>query len=284
MKKVVTIGGGTGSYTVLSGLRTIPEISISALVSMADDGGSTGILRKELGVLPPGDVRQCLIALSEQSEVIKKLMGYRFETGSLAGHNFGNIFLASLEKVTGSFETGLKFATQFMQLEGAVLPITFDNAKLNGVLKSGETIEGESNLDRMNLKIGDVVKIFYKDKVIINPKAAKALYEADYIIICPGVFYSSILPNFIVEGFKETLAESKAKIIAIENLDNENTDMYISTLESYLGKSTDTVIGKDTSLMSREIVVQKPEDAIKRSTIRHDVEKLALRIKQIIEA
>src|SRR5664279_903349 len=108
MRNIVTIGGGTGSYTVLSGLKNLEDVSLTALVSMADDGGSTGVLRDELGVLPPGDVRQCLVALSEHSDIVRKLMNYIFENGGLSGHNFGNIFLAALEKVTGNFAKGVE--------------------------------------------------------------------------------------------------------------------------------------------------------------------------------
>ena len=111
MKKIVTVGGGTGSFTVLSGIKNIPNVDITAIVSMADDGGSTGVLRDELGVLPPGDVRQCLIALSEHGDTVRKLIGYRFSRGSLSGHSFGNIFLAALEKVTGDFVSGVEVAS-----------------------------------------------------------------------------------------------------------------------------------------------------------------------------
>src|SRR3989338_1741596 len=124
MKNIITVGGGTGSYTVLSGLKNIPDISISALVSMADNGGSTGVLRDELGVLPPGDVRQCLVALSDHSDIVRKLINYRFNEGSLLGHNFGNILLAALEKVTGDFIKGVEIASEILKVKGLVIPVT----------------------------------------------------------------------------------------------------------------------------------------------------------------
>src|SRR3989344_5964762 len=118
MKNIVTIGGGTGSYTVLMGLKELKDISLFALVSMADNGGSTGVLRDELGVLPPGDVRQCLVALSEHSDIVRKLMNYRFSEGSLTGHSFGNILLAALEKVTGDFARGVEVASEILKVKG----------------------------------------------------------------------------------------------------------------------------------------------------------------------
>src|SRR3989338_8195197 len=143
IKNVMTVGGGTGSYTVLSGLKDLPNVSLSALVSMADDGGSTGVLRDELGVLPPGDVRQCLVALSEHTNIVRKLMNYRFENGGLAGHSFGNIFLVALEKVTGNFVKGIEIASEILKVRGIVIPVTNQKAKLSILLSSGVLGEGE---------------------------------------------------------------------------------------------------------------------------------------------
>src|SRR3989344_2470956 len=142
-KSIVTVGGGAGSYTILSGLKNIPDIRLTALVSMADDGGSTGLLRDELGVLPTGDVRQCLVALSEHDDIVRKLVNYRFENGSLTGHNFGNIFLAALEKVTGDFTRGVEIASEILKVRGAVIPTTGNKAKLCIKLSDGKIIEGE---------------------------------------------------------------------------------------------------------------------------------------------
>ncbi|MBP6949192.1 MAG: YvcK family protein [Candidatus Pacebacteria bacterium] len=143
MKSVVTIGGGTGSYTILSGLKDIPNISLTSLVSMADDGGSTGVLRDELGVLPPGDVRQCLIALSEHTDIVRSLMGYRFSEGTLTGHSFGNIFLAALEKVTGDFGSGVEIASEILKVKGKVIPITTNKAELRMIMKDDSCLKGE---------------------------------------------------------------------------------------------------------------------------------------------
>jgi len=150
------------------------------------------------------------------------------------------------------------------------------------LLTTGQKIEDESKINNIDLKIPDVKKIFYKNKVKLNPKAARAIREADYIIICPGDFYTSIVPNLIVSGFKGALAQSKAKIIAIENLDNKEVDNYLNKLEWYLGKRVDNLISGDKSLMSRKIIIKDPADTTKRSLIRHDSEKLAKCIQKII--
>ncbi len=145
-KKIVTIGGGTGSFTLLSGLRDYP-FEISAIVSMADDGGSTGRLRDELGVLPPGDVRQCLVALSEESKKLRQLFNYRFETGDLAGHTVGNILLSALEKMEGSFSKGLDLAMKILRIKGKVIPVTNNNVNLFLKMKNGKVLKGENEIN-----------------------------------------------------------------------------------------------------------------------------------------
>src|SRR5690606_4195849 len=145
MKKVVVMGGGTGNFTVLRGLKN-HNVDLSAIVSMADDGGSTGILRDELGVLPPGDVRQCLVALSDSSRLMRSLMNYRFENGGLGGHNFGNLFLSALEKVTGSFERAVEEMGRILYIKGKVIPVTTHQVRLKMVLKDNTLLEGEKEI------------------------------------------------------------------------------------------------------------------------------------------
>src|SRR3989338_3690809 len=145
MKKVVVIGGGTGNFVVLRGLKKY-NVDLSAIVSMADDGGSTGILRDELGVLPPGDVRQCLVALSDSSRLMRSLMNYRFENGGLQGHSFGNLFLSALEKVTGSFEKAVDEAGKILSIRGKVIPVTTHHVRLKMILKNGKTLESEKEI------------------------------------------------------------------------------------------------------------------------------------------
>ena len=149
MLNIVTVGGGTGSYAVLSGLKNLSNISISAIVSMADDGGSTGILRRELEVHPMGDIRQCLAALTP-NKALHNFMEHRFSKGNLVGHMSGNIFLAALEIATGSFEASLKIATKFLQPKGVVIPVTLDNAELSVLLTTGQKIEDESKINNID--------------------------------------------------------------------------------------------------------------------------------------
>ena len=142
MKKIVTIGGGTGNFVVLRGLKKYP-VDLSAIVSMADSGGSTGILRDELGVLPPGDVRQCLVALSNSSRLMRSLMNYRFEQGNLGGHSFGDLLLSALEKVTGSFEKAVEEVGKILVIKGKVIPVTTNQVHLKMVLNNQEVLDGE---------------------------------------------------------------------------------------------------------------------------------------------
>ena len=250
MINIVTIGGGTGSYTVLSGLKNLENVSLSALVSMADNGGSTGMLRDELGVLPPGDVRQCIVALSEHSEIVRKLMNYRFGEGSLKGHSFGNILIAALEKVTGDFTKGVLVASEILKVKGKVIPITSDKAELSILLSNGTLFEGVVTVDSIDFQNSCLKRIFYKNEnVKLNKNAKDAILKADYIIVGPGNYFCSVIPNLIVTGFKEVVAKSKAKIIFPVNLTNKQEHTkdwkvsdYLKNVESYLGKPVDFIL------------------------------------------
>lgn len=216
--RCVVIGGGTGSFGVLTGMKDhIPHIS--ALVSMADDGGSTGVLRDELGVLPPGDVRQCLVALSDASDEVRDLFNFRFEEGSLAGHSFGNLFLSAVEKMTNNFGDAVRMAGDVLRIRGEVLPITLDNVRMAARWDDGTIVQGQ---DRINIthfvSEKGAPNLYLEPKARINPDADRAIRRADILIIAPGDIYTSLGPLLIVDGVSEALQATGAKIVYVCNL------------------------------------------------------------------
>jgi uncharacterized cofD-like protein len=216
MVKAVVIGGGTGSFTILSGLKNYVS-DLTALVSMADDGGSTGQLRDELGVLPPGDVRQCLVALA-RSPKVRNLFNYRFEEGSFKGHSFGNLFLTALEKMTGDFRAGVELATEVLQVAGKVEPITLDKVTL--MMQDGDrVVRGERLID--DGSFGPRPKLWLEPDPAANPAALDAIKRADLIIIAPGSLYTSLGAALVVPGIGEALHKSKAKKVYVCNLVNK---------------------------------------------------------------
>lgn len=261
MKKVVTIGGGTGSFMLLTGLKKYP-VKISAIVSMADDGGSTGILRDELGVLPPGDVRQCLVALSDSSEKLRELMNYRFEKGALKGHNFGNLLLSALEKIEGDFAKGVEEAAKILDIKGEVIPVSGGNMRLQIRLKNNEVLEGESQLDHNEKvrKIG-INKIFLKYKVKANKKALDRIKKADFIVIGPGDHFGSILPNLLLKEISRAIKKSKAKVIynckltnKMGQTDNFDLNRFVEKIENYIGKNRIDFVTYNTARPSASLI------------------------------
>lgn len=220
MKNVVVIGGGTGIFAVLTGLKKYPY-NLSAVVSMADDGGSTGVLREEFGTLPPGDIRRALVALSaSDNKIVSELFNYRFkEKSSLRGHSLGNLLLTALEKITGSFDQAVEEAVKILNVKGNVIPVTLESTHLFATLKDGKTIEGETNIDipKHDGKI-PINRVFLKPVVKANPGAVQAIRDADVIIIGPGDLYTSLLPNLIVEGVSAAISASNAKVVYIVNI------------------------------------------------------------------
>lgn len=242
-KKIVVIGGGTGTFTVLSGLKHYP-VDLTAIVTMADDGGSTGRLRDEFGVLPPGDLRQCLVALAEEDTVMRQLFNHRYDRGELKGHNFGNIFISTLEQVTGNLDKALDVAGQILNIRGRVVPVTLSKVQLVAELNNGKVLEGESALSDYQLvsRFG-MKKIYLTPKALANPKAIAAIKEADLIVVGPGNLYASLIPNFLVSGIGRALINAKAKKVYTANLMNKNghTDDffvsdYVHVLEAAIGK------------------------------------------------
>src|SRR3989344_5030078 len=221
MKKVVTIGGGGGRYVVLCGVRGF-RVDITAVVSMFDSGSSSGILRDEFGVLPPGDVRRCLLALSDgkRAEILRELFNYRFNGGTgLSGHSFGNLFLVALSGIYGSDIEAIRKASELLDLKGKVLPVSLDKCDLHAILENGEEIIGETNIDiPKHDGSTKIQRVFLEPSATLFEEADRALREADLIIIGPGDPYTSVIPNLIVGGMKEALRDSKGKKIVVTNL------------------------------------------------------------------
>jgi uncharacterized cofD-like protein len=214
--KIVVIGGGTGSFTLLSELKNYTH-NITALVNMVDDGGSTGVLRDELGVLPAGDIRQCLVALSTTPRV-RDLFNYRFDDGGMKGHAFGNLFMAALEKMTGSFADAVETASEVLSVKGRVEPITLDDVKMVVKLDDGTVVNGQHNVESLKIPEGQRPWLDLEPEANINPRAKRAIVEADLVVIAPGLLYGSLAPALLVKGVTRALAESKAKKIYVCNL------------------------------------------------------------------
>lgn len=217
--RIVVIGGGTGTFTVLSGLKHYAR-DLSAIVTMADDGGSTGILRDEMGVLPPGDVRQCLVALSPDSHLMRELLNHRFETGQFEGHAFGNLLLSALEQVSGGFSEAVKTAEKILNISGRVIPVTTDNVRLKLDIH-GRTVTGEKHIQETPFQRSDKPKLRLEPAARLNPEAAEAIVRADVIVIGPGNLHSSLIPNLLVGGIKEALIDSQARKVFVSNLVNK---------------------------------------------------------------
>jgi uncharacterized cofD-like protein len=245
---VVTIGGGTGTFVVLSGLKKYP-INLSAIVSMMDSGGSAGRLRDQLGVLPPGDLRQALIALSQSEEIWRDLFTYRFEKGDLKGHTFGNIFLSSLEMISGSLDKSIDLASHILDTVGEVVPVTFTKCTLCARYKDGKELKGESLIDIALKKRPRITYMCLEPEAKPNPNALDKIKKADFIILGPGDLYTSTIPNLLVDGVAEEIRKSKAKKIYVSNLmtklgetDDYKVSDHVEELKNYLGGDVDYIV------------------------------------------
>lgn len=318
LKKVVVIGGGTGNFVVLRGLKQYP-LDLTAIVSMTDDGGSTGILRDELGVLPPGDVRQCLVALSNSSRLMRSLMNYRFENGGLGGHSFGNLLLSALEKVTGSFEKAVEEAGKILFIKGKVIPVTTHQVRLKMVLNDRKVLEGEKEI-YLSQEIDQGYKTIYLEPFPkVNPRVIEEIQNADLIIVGPGGLHTSLIPNLLVEGVCEAILRSDARKVYVVNLMNRKgqttgykTSHYLKELVRFMGKDifdhilinvqkpADHLIEvyagegelvendlEDDRLIFAELLGRLAEeprrDLMKRNLIRHDSKKLAQELMNIVD-
>lgn len=223
--KVVTIGGGTGLSVLLRGLKKYP-LEITAVVTVADDGGSSGKIRSDMNIPSPGDIRNVIAALSDVEPYLEKMFQYRFDSGEVKGHPVGNLMIAAMTDIHGDFSTAVKVMSRILNVRGTVLPTTNDIATLNAVLSDGEIIRGESSIT----KAGGVINHVYitPSRVKPNEDVLKAIEEADYIIMGPGSLYTSIIPNLVISKVSEKIKESNAKKIYVCNVMTQHgeTDNY----------------------------------------------------------
>lgn len=291
LKKIVVIGGGTGVFTVLTGLRDWPH-ELAAVVSMADDGGSTGVLRETFGILPPGDIRRALVALAAtDNKILSELFNYRFEQGlGLEGHSFGNLLLTALERLTGDFSSAVKEASRILGVKGEVIPVTLQKTKLFAELENGRIIEGETNIDipkhdgRIRIR-----RAFLKPKPMANPEAVFAIKSASVVVIGPGDLYTSIIPNLLVTGVREALKTSRAKKIYACNLMTKFGETYgfrssdfLRTIEAYLGKNVLNYFVANIERPHRERL--KPYIREKAELVHVDEENISPRSPILVKA
>lgn len=304
-KKVVVLGGGTGMSTLLKGLKQFP-IDITAIVSVCDDGKSTGRLREEFNTPAVGDIRKVIVSLAEKDSVFGDVINYRFQTTSdLNGHTVGNLILTALSEITGNLSDAIESISKILKLKGRVLPLTEDCVTLMGKMEDGEIIEGEHNITECPKKIKEV---YYKEEPVVCEASLKAIREADLIILSMGSLYTSILPNLLCHDILKELEKSNSKIMYVSNMmtqpgetDNYKVSDHLKILNKYLkNRKVDVVIAnnsiidknilkkyetleqKDQVILDEENIdieiIQNDYVNIQNEVIRHKVDKLALDI------
>ena len=317
--KILTLGGGSGQFALLSGLRDLENTEITAVVSMVDSGGSTGRLRDELGILPPGDILKCIVALSPHRDVARTLLLKRFiEDRRLKGHNAGNMLLTMLSRYAGSFPAGIQALAEILDVRGRILPVTIDQATLVAELTDGQRIFGEKAIDvprgTQREKIRDVFLVpHHSESISVYPPVIDAAWWADYIIIGPGDLFTSIIPGLIVPGVVEAFKKSRGKLLFVMNIMTKFGEThnftgwdFVARLEEVFGREVDGIVYNssrpDEKILAQylnqkaEFVEINPEDACwgKRriysddmletsgGIVRHDSRKLAAMIQRIV--
>lgn len=307
-KKVVVLGGGTGLSTLLRGLKNFP-LDITAVVSVSDDGKSTGKLRQEFNQPAVGDIRRVIISLAETEPLIERMMDYRFNTYSdLNGHTVGNLLLTAMTSITGNMSEGIEALSKALNLKGRVIPLTEDNATLVAKMSDGKVIEGEHNITNYR---GSIEKIYYKETPVVNPDVIEILKTADYIILSMGSVYTSIIPNLICSEVKKAIDSSEGKLVYVCNImtqpgetDHLTASEHVKLINKYLGKrKVDAIVVNQETIPEKvrkqyETLEQKDEvlfdesvlnlmgiDVIKSNLvliedgyIRHNYKKLAAQI------
>lgn len=309
--KVVAIGGGTGLSVILRGLKKYTD-NLTAIVTVGDDGGGSGKLREELGILPPGDIRSCILALADDENVMQELFNYRFPGGPMAGQSFGNLFLAAMNGISHDFYDAVRRTSDVLQIKGAVLPVTLSPMVLMATLKNGEIIEGESSIPLAALEQkSPITQMFLKqDDTKPLPETIEAIKNADMIVLGPGSLYTSVIPNLLVKDVARAIFDSRAKRFYICNImtqpgetDGYTQEDHIRAIEDHLdqaeGRIFDYVVANIGNLPKSieekyqkcESIVVETKSPIKQyeyilddyvvmenGFVRHDADLLARRI------
>ena len=286
-RKVVVLGGGTGSSTLLRGLKEFP-VDLTAIVSVCDDGSSTGVLREEFSIPAVGDIRRVLVALSETEPLVMELFNYRFHTTSdLDGHTVGNLLLTASSEITGNLSDGIEALSKVFNLKGKVVPLTEDNVVLMGEMEDGSIVEGEHHITLSNNDSG-IKRVFYKEEPIPTKEAVKALKEADLIILSMGSVFTSIIPNLICDEIIHAIDESKAKIMYVCNMVTQPGETekfkvsdHVKLLNQYLGRhKIDVVIANDGKIDKE--MAKRYESLEQKDPVKFDKKETKSVVKKVI--
>ncbi len=285
-KKIVVLGGGTGMSTLLRGLKQFP-VDITAIVSVCDDGKSTGRLRQEFNTIAVGDIRRVLVALSEVEPLVEKLFNYRFHTTSdLDGHTVGNLLLTAMSNINGNLSEGIEALAKILNLKGHVLPLTEDNVVLMAQMEDGRVIEGEHNITETH---GVIKKVYYKEEPIVSSEVIRSIKEADLILLSMGSLYTSIIPNLICKDVIHAIDKSHAQVMYVCNMmtqpgetDNFTVADHIEVLNRYLGKhKVDKVIVNEGKI--DKVLRDKYADLEQKDPVKVDIAALRKLNVKIIE-
>ena len=286
-RKVVVLGGGTGSSTLLRGLKEFP-LDLTAIVSVCDDGSSTGVLREEFSIPAVGDIRRVLVALSETEPLVMELFNYRFHTTSdLDGHTVGNLLLTASSEITGNLSDGIEALSKVFNLKGKVVPLTEDNVVLMGEMEDGSIVEGEHHITLSNNTSG-IKRVFYKEKPVPTNEAVKALEEADLILLSMGSLFTSIIPNLICDEILDAIDRSKGKIMYVCNMVTQPGETegfkvsdHVKLLNQYLGKrKIDVVIANDGKI--DEDMAKRYESLEQKDPVELDREETEKLVEKVI--
>ena len=269
MKNVVVIGGGHGLSTILKGIKQIKDINISAIVTVADDGGSTGRIRQRYTIPAMGDIRTVMLALSDSDPLLHDLMNYRFEgedNMDIAGHSLGNLILTAMTNMTGSFDLAIKMTSELLKVDGKIIPSTLDNVTLFAKMDDDTIVRGEKSIPSL---LHNIDTVFYKKKVKANLEAIKAIKDADLIIYGIGSLYTSILPNTIIPGITEALNDSKAKKVYFANCMSQSNETYNYDLKDHVDALIKHKTPVDMVIIHNNII---PGDILKRYAMQNSIE------------